>query len=453
MGTCGRGIKTIDGKNNQENNQEINKINKEHNSKKDLKIEPKIFNGQNKIKEQENKILKLQEEKKEKMEPKRNIMRVRLRVPLNLVNEVSKSICKISIRDDFGFRTANGFFMKTIDESRNKQEKYKKYLIISEQIISKNNNYEYLELEKFNEQKKMILNLKDRHIKPLEENNLTIIEIKDTDEISNEFKFLSYNINYIAGYNIYKNGYVFSIGYSNKGRISYPTGKIINIENYEFEYDVSANECSRGSPIMILNNNTNEIRIIGIHRGSDHEKNMGLGTFIAKILAEKCKIQVLSDDQYVNTSINCINIDKFCDIEKEIYEGYPYLLKKEIHFISNGKLIDRKRTLAENRIKNGDILVVVVNEVEDLPKEEGNLCVINLISSDQFVNIIITCKDIDNFSLIEQKLYDEFPEYEIIKNNLFFLANGGVIDRSASLKENNIKNDNTIVINKIEDDD
>ena len=177
MGTCGRGIKTIDGKNNQENNQEINKINKEHNSKKDLKIEPKIFNGQNKIKEQENKIQKLQEEKKEKMEPKRNIMRVRLRVPLNLVNEVSKSICKISIRDDFGFRTANGFFMKTIDESRNKQEKYKKYLIISEQIISKNNNYEYLELEKFNEQKKMILNLKDRHIKLLEENNLTIIEM------------------------------------------------------------------------------------------------------------------------------------------------------------------------------------------------------------------------------------------------------------------------------------
>ena len=274
MGTCGRGIKTIDGKNNQENNQEINKINKEHNSKKDLKIEPKIFNGQNKIKEQENKIQKLQEEKKEKMEPKRNIMRVRLRVPLNLVNEVSKSICKISIRDDFGFRTANGFFIKTIDESRNKQEKYKKYLIISEQIISKNNNYEYLELEKFNEQKKMILNLKERHIKLLEENNLTIIEIKDTDEISTEFKFLSYNINYIAGYNIYKNGYVFSIGYSNKGRISYPTGKIINIENYEFEYDVSANECSRGSPIMILNNNTNEIRIIGIHRGSDHKENM-----------------------------------------------------------------------------------------------------------------------------------------------------------------------------------
>ena len=28
----------------------------------------------------------------------------------------------------------------------------------------------------------MTLNLKDRHIKPLEENNLTIIEIKDTDE-------------------------------------------------------------------------------------------------------------------------------------------------------------------------------------------------------------------------------------------------------------------------------
>ena len=448
MGTCGRDIKTIDGKNNQENNQEINKINKEQNSKIDLKIEPKIFNGQNKIKEQENKIQKLQDEKKEETKPKRHKISVRLRVPLNLVNEVSKSICKISIRDDLGFRAANGFFMKIIDESRNEQEKY---LIISEQIISKNNNYEYLELEKFNEQKKMTLNLKDRHIKPLEENNLTIIEIKDTDEICNEFKFLFYNVNYISGYNIYKNGYVFSIGYSNEGRVYYNSGTIKNIENYEFVYDIATKQCSRGSPVMLLNNNTNEIIIIGIHKGSHPEEYLGLGTFIAKILAEKCQIRITSNDQYVNTSINCLNIDKFCDVEKKLYADYPYFLNKEVYFLSNGNLIDRTRTLAENRIKNGHTIILMV--AEDAPKIEFNSYVINLISSDQLVNIIITCRDIDNFSVIEQKLYDEFPEYEKIKNNLFFLANGGVIDRSASLKENNIKNDNTIVINKIEDDD
>ena len=308
-------------------------------------------------------------------------------------------------------------------------------------------------MKKFNDKKKMTLNLKERHIKLLEENNLTIIEIKDTDEISTEFKFLSYNINYIAGYNIYKNGYVFSIGYSNKGRMSYPTGKIINIENYEFEYDVSANECSRGSPIMILNNNTNEIRIIGIHRGSVHEENMGLGTFIAKILAEQCQIQVISPDGNVNISINCLNIDKFCEVEKKLYTYYPHLLNKEVYFLLNGMIINRKCTLDENRIKNGNIVMVVVRENEDVPEMEFKMCVINLISSDQLVNIIITCRDIDNFSVIEQKLYDEFPEYEKIKNNIFFLANGGIINRSASLKENNIKNDNTIVINKIEDDD
>lgn len=89
---------------------------------------------------------------------------------------------------------------------------------------------------------------------------------------------------------------------------------------------------------------------------------------------------------------------------------------------------------------------------EDIPKELGNICVIRLISSDQRANVIMACKDIDNFSVVEQKLYKEYPKYEKIKNNLMFLANGGVINKAASLKENNIKNDTTIIISNIEED-
>ena len=444
MGACGCYNKTLEGKNTLENDQ----INRDQNPKIDLKTGPKIFNDQNKFKEEENEIQIPQIEKiKEETKPKIPIIDIRRRVPQNMVNELLlKYICKIDIKDELGFRKGNGFFIKVNDQSNKDQEKY---LIISEQIIPKNNNYEYIELEKFNGQRKMNLYLKDRYIKPLEELNLTVIEIKDTDEICNEIKFLSYNINFISGNNIFKKGSVFSISYSNGEKISSSCGKIIDIENYEFEHDLYEEDCSRGSPIMVYNYNFNEIIVIGIHRGFNQEEYFGYGTFIAKLLSKNCQIQIISKVQNVNISLNCENIDKFSNVEKKLYAKYPYLLKKEINFVSNGNYIDRSRTIIENRIKNGDILMIIT---EDIPKEVGNICVIILISSDQRVNVIMACKDSDNFSVVEQKLYEEYPKYEKIKNNLLFLANGGVINKAVSLKENNIKNDTTIIISNIEED-
>ena len=55
------------------------------------------------------------------------------------------------------------------------------------------------------------------------------------------------------------------------------------------------------------------------------------------------------------------------------------------------------------------------------------------------------------FSLLEEKLYGGFPE---LKNkNIYFFAKGSIINRTAYLKENNIKNDTIIMINKIENYD
>ena len=65
----------------------------------------------------------------------------------------------------------------------------KKYLITANYIIPRDRTYEKILLEIFNE-KNIILNLKDRYIKYFEEKNITLIDIKDTDEICNEIKFL-----------------------------------------------------------------------------------------------------------------------------------------------------------------------------------------------------------------------------------------------------------------------
>ena len=61
--------------------------------------------------------------------------------------------------------------------------------------------------------------------------------------------------------------------------------------------------------------------------------------------------------------------------------------------------------------------------------------------------MFITCKIIDNFSVHEEKLYNDFPD---LKNkNIIFLAKGGIINRSATLEENKIKNDTTIQIQEM----
>jgi hypothetical protein len=251
----------------------------------------------------------------------------------------------------------------------------KKYLITANHVIPQERTYEEILLEIYNE-KRIILKLEDRYIKYFKEKNITLIEIKDTDAICNEIKFLFYDLNYVLGYNIYKNGYVFTIGYPGGGEAAYSSGQIVGIRDYNFFHNLETYPGSGGSPIILLNNNINEIRVIGIHLGAISNKNLKFGTFIAEILNE--------------------NMEK---------------------------------------IKNPENIT-----------NKSNKCIIQFISIDQLVNVIITCKITDNFSLLKEKLYADFPE---LKNkNIYFTAHGDVINETASLEENKIKNDTSILINE-----
>ena len=59
----------------------------------------------------------------------------------------------------------------------------------------------------------------------------------------------------------------------------------------------------------------------------------------------------------------------------------------------------------------------------------------------------ITCKNSDVFSKLEEKLYLEYPK---LKNkNIFFITNGNIINRSANIEQNRIKNGDTILIKDV----
>ena len=70
------------------------------------------------------------------------------------------------------------------------------------------------------------------------------------------------------------------------------------------------------------------------------------------------------------------------------------------------------------------------------------------MSTDHIIIYPITYKNSDIFSKLEEKLYLEYPD---LKNkNIYFIANGNIINRTFTVEKNKIKNGNTILIKEIE---
>ena len=67
------------------------------------------------------------------------------------------------------------------------------------------------------------------------------------------------------------------------------------------------------------------------------------------------------------------------------------------------------------------------------------------ISSDSKITYAISCKNTTPFVRIEEKLYEEYPEYK--ETNNYFLHNGSVIKRFKTVEENHIKSGKPIILN------
>ena len=86
----------------------------------------------------------------------------------------------------------------------------------------------------------------------------------------------------------------------------------------------------------------------------------------------------------------------------------------------------------------------------ELQKGEKLLSVI-FKSIDQNILCSIICKNTDKFSKVEDKLYEEYPNYS--ENENFFIVNGKKVNRFKIIEENGIKNSDTITLKSFVDDD
>ncbi len=102
-----------------------------------------------------------------------------------------------------------------------------------------------------------------------------------------------------------------------------------------------------------------------------------------------------------------------------------------------------------NKLK--DIIIQKDKEINELklkiPKQNVNMndiMVINFLSTDQNIRSGIPCLADDTIAEVEEKLYQQFDEFRNTNNILLF--GGNIILRFKKVRENNIHNGDTILI-------
>ena len=70
-----------------------------------------------------------------------------------------------------------------------------------------------------------------------------------------------------------------------------------------------------------------------------------------------------SSDQTMHYSMICKNTDTISRLEQKLYTEYPKFIDSNNIFICNGNVINRNRSFASYKIKNGD--TIIVNKMDD----------------------------------------------------------------------------------------
>ena len=136
---------------------------------------------------------------------------------------------------------------------------------------------------------------------------------------------------------------------------------------------------------------------------------------------------------------------------------------KSEKIVDNEKIKDNNNNKEE---KNNIQINKNKNEIEDI-KENDNSKEVLLVnqnckdnndnkislyfqSVDQKIKETILCQSNEKFHILEGILYEKYPQYKESEN--YFIVNGVKVNRFKTLKENNIKNGDKIVLNIIDDD-
>ena len=71
-----------------------------------------------------------------------------------------------------------------------------------------------------------------------------------------------------------------------------------------------------------------------------------------------------SSDQNMYYSVICKNTEKFIELEKKLYTDYPEYSESNNYFMLNGNIVNKEKSLDENKIRNNDIIILAQNNIK-----------------------------------------------------------------------------------------
>ena len=189
-------------------------------------------------------------------------------------------------------------------------------------------------------------------------------------------------------------------------------------------------------------------------------KNNNNNNFIDNKINKDLLNDVKNKNIELNNKIKLLVIDLNNEKNKNKYlnqqiKKYKNIIKNLNDKLSVNNLVDNNKILElQNIIKEKtDEINVLKSKLSDSnidniqPGEK--IIAIGFTSFDQTIqNFFRPCKDSDLFVRLEEKLYDEYPQFKDVET--YFLVNGQKVLRFKSMKENNIKNGQVIMLNILE---
>ena len=219
-----------------------------------------------------------------------------------ILNQLMNCICKLNINGANG----TGFFCKIPFENN----ETKVFFMTNYHVLDKNyyetNNKINLLINDEKEIKTIDLRIK-RNTYFNQENDITLIELNENDNINN---FLELDENLFRHNNniLYEHKSLYVLQYPQGGNAAVSYGLLTSLDKYEIKHICSTENGSSGSPILNLKTN----KVIGIHKEGSINFEFNKGTYLKYILIDfiqNNKNQIKSNKNIIH-NIPCTKIEK-----------------------------------------------------------------------------------------------------------------------------------------------
>ena len=388
--------------------------------------------------------------------------------------QMEKYICKINIKGN----QATGFFCKIPIPNKNKMLHVfmTNNHIIDEEFLNTKNGKIKLDIKNEEDYKKLDLN--DRKTYTNKDYDVTIIELKEADDIKNYLELDDIIINDILNkenkIKEYKNETLYIMQYPiNKLSSSFGVlSDILESKKYEFYHTCCTRAGSSGSPILNLKN-----KLIGIHKLGHKNKKFNIGTFLNFPIKDFIQIYYKNDnnDNKINNIMNenNININNNELLIKEFSEKYYNIENKKDKLNLGRKKFGNKglEDLCKIEFKDLTELILVFNSISDIRSLENFECekleilylnknkiadisVLEKVNFIKLKTLNLTDNIISNIKVLEKVKFDGLEVLDLSNNqifdiNIFVKVNFKKL-RQLFLQDNNISNIHVLETKKFE---